>query len=119
MGNTDSVLKWSTLIPLVKSQVEGLSLGGIEGVYRISKKENDDKFYVVLIGSATDLNTELLKQISRAEFSKQSGEFSFRYAPVTGEEMRKAIEKQMYKQYVPRFNPTEPQSTLEVKVNLN
>src|SRR6185503_20475629 len=100
-----------------------LKLDGVEGVYRVSKKEPDGKFYVVYIGSAPDLKSELLKLISESSpfqtYYSQGGDFSFRYAPLAGEEMRKAVEKQMYKQYAPRFNSREPISPLEVKANLN
>lgn len=120
MGNSD-VLKWSKLIPLSKNEVEKLSLKNIQGVFRISKKEHDDKFYVVYVGSSQDLSETLLKLFSDKEnnFLKIDGDFSFRYAEVKSEEMRRAIEKQMYKQYVPKFNPTEPKSDLDVRVNLN
>ena len=33
--------------------------------------------------------------------------------------MQKAIEKQMYKHYAPQFNIKEPNSSLDVKANLN
>jgi len=122
MANYDIILKWSQLIPFTFDEVSKLAINGVAGVYRISKKEPDGKFYVVFIGSTVDLDKELLELISNKNnnFLKQDGEFSFRYAPVDkGEETRKAIEKQMYKQYVPKYNTKEPISSLDVKVNLN
>ena len=118
MENLDLTLQWSKLIPFTNDAIKPL-LNGIEGVYRISRKEPDDKFYVVFIGSSPDLGDELSKKLSESIFIKQDGNFAFRYASIKGEEKRKAIEKQMYKQYAPQFNQTEPQSSLDIKVNLN
>jgi hypothetical protein len=113
-----TTLEWSRLISLRKEEIEKLTI--LEGVYRLSEKRNDGKFYVVYIGSTMDIKQELLDLLLKKDgnFLKQ-GEFSFRYAPVKGESMRKAIEKQMYRQYAPQFNETEPQSVLDIKVNLN
>lgn len=123
MEPSDLRLEWSTLTPYTKENIEKLKLEGIEGVYRISKKEQDGKFYVILVGSATDLKAELLKLISENSLFKiyfdQGGDFSFRVASLKDEVMRKAVNKQMYKQYAPRFNTNEPDSTLDVKINLN
>ena len=119
----DLKLEWSTLIPLVKKGIEELKLDGVGGVYRISKKESDGKFYVVLVGSAKELRAELLKLISEntafKAFYDIGGDFSFRFAPLQNEEEQKAVEKQLYKQYAPRFNTEEPSSLIDVKVNLN
>lgn len=118
--NYDINLVWSKLLPLTREEIEKLNSNVIEGVFRISKKEADGKFYVVFIGSATDLKKELDSLISQENsFFKQGGDFSFRYAPIKGEEKRRAIEKQMYKQYTPQHNPKEPTSSLDIKVNLN
>ena len=117
--NYDINLIWSTLLLLTSEEVNKLNGGGIEGVFRISKKEADGKFYVVFIGSASDIKNELNLLLSKEDGFLKQGEFSFRYAPIKGEEKRKAVEKQMYKQYIPQYNPKEPVSTLEVKVNLN
>ncbi|MDO8639452.1 MAG: hypothetical protein Q7R53_00865 [bacterium] len=118
--NYDINLVWSTLISLSSEEVDKLNGGGIEGVFRISKKESDGKFYVVFIGSASDIKNELSSLLSEEKgFLKQGGDFAFRYAPIKSEDKRKAIEKQMFKQYVPRYNSKEPVSPIEVKVNLN
>ena len=121
MERSDLALEWSKLLPLEKDEVDKLDGTKLEGVYRISKKEPDGKFYVVFIGSTSDLKDELLKLISKESdnFFKQGGEFSFRHSLVKGEEIRKAIEKQMYKQYAPEHNSKEPNSSLDIKVNLN
>ena len=123
MEPSDLKLVWSTLIPYTKEDLEKFKLDGVEGVYRISKKETDGKFYVVLIGSALNLKTELLRIIDENTpfqmYYTQGGDFSFRFAPVGGEDTRKAVEKQMYKQYAPLFNNAEPNSSLDTKVNLN
>ena len=121
MGNSDLILQWSKLIPLKKNNIEEYIKEDIGGVFRISKKDTDDKFYVVFVGSNSSLKSELIKLVSDKEnnFLNQNGEFSFRYAPIKDEETRKAIEKQMYKQYAPEYNPKEPISALEIKVNLS
>ncbi|MDD5738812.1 MAG: hypothetical protein PHY72_02730 [Candidatus Pacebacteria bacterium] len=116
--NYDINLVWSTLVPLTPEGMDRLN-GIVEGVFRISKKESDGKFYVIFIGSATDIKNELSLLLSKEDSFLKQGEFSFRYAPIKGDEKRKAVEKQMYKQYVPQYNPKEPISPLEVKVNLN
>jgi|SRR3989338_8869479 len=116
----DITLEWSKLTPLTTEEVNKLNHNGIEGVYRISKKEIDGKFYVIFVGSAINFKNELLTLLAgETGFLKQGGEFSFRYAPVKGEDKRKAIEKQMYKQYAPQYNAKEPVSSLDIKVNLN
>lgn len=119
MGNSDINIEWSKLLPFKKDAIEKLGLKEVEGVYRISKKKADEKFYVVFIGSAVKLEVDLLELILEKDFIKQGGDFSFRYAPVKGEDVRRAIERQMYRQYAPEYNSKEPESTLDVKVNLN
>jgi hypothetical protein len=118
MGN-DLVLQWSILIdlPTKSEEINMLDVDG-EGVFRISKKENDGQFYVIYIGSATSIKEELLR-LSKDSFLNQGGEFSFRYALVSGESTRKAIEKQMYKYYAPMYNNTEPESSVVINANLN
>jgi hypothetical protein len=121
MEKPDLTLQWSKLILLKENEIKKHPIDKVEGVYRISKKEDDDKFYVIFIGSTLDLGGALSKLLSDANdnFLNQGGEFAFRYAPVKGEEERKSIEKQMYKKYVPQYNQSEPQSNLDIKVNLN
>lgn len=119
MQNYDINLNWSKLTLLTTEEVNRLNGSIIEGVYRISKKETDGKFYVIFVGSTVDLKKELLSLLSaETGFLKQGGEFSFRYAPINDENKRKAIEKQMYKQYAPPYNAKEPISSLDIKVNL-
>ncbi len=115
----DINLVWSKLIPLIGEEINKLNGDTIEGVFRISRKEADGKFYVVFIGSSIDIKKELLSLLAQeTSFLKQGGDFSFRYAPIKGELSRKAIEKQMYKQYTPQYSK-EPDSSLDIKVNLN
>jgi hypothetical protein len=118
MANSDLTLQWSKLVSLTESEIKKLPKE-IESVYRISKKAPDEKFYVVFIGSGLNLEDDLRKLLSEKDFLKQKGEFSFRYAPIKGEETRRAIEKQMYKQYAPTYNSKEPESSLDVRANLN
>ena len=115
MVNKEITLKWSKLLPLVAEEIN--KVDGKNGVYRISRKESDDKFYVIFVGSTTDLKFELLEK--NEIFLKQGGEFAFRYAEINDEEEKKSIEKQMYKKYAPEYNSKEPISLIDVKVNLN
>lgn len=119
MDKNDLTLQWSKLInlPINKDEVAKLDIIN-EGVFRISKKENDGKFYVIYIGSSLNIKEELLKLINE-NFLGQGGEFAFRYALISGESTRKAIEKQMYKYYAPMYNTTEPESPIVINVNLN
>jgi hypothetical protein len=121
MGSNDFTLEWSKLLFLTTNEVENSNIKDVEGVYRISKKETDGKFYVVYVGSTMDLETELKKIISGDDvaFTKQGGEFSFRYAPLKGDDVRKGVEKLMYKYYAPVNNVEEPVSTLIINTNLN
>ena|ERR1700733_10832897 len=115
MESPQILLQWSKLILFSKEEVEKLT-DSIEAVFRVSKKEADGKFYVVFVGSTTDLKKELDTLLFKEHM--KSGEFSFRYAPLKDEEMRKSVEKQMYKQYAPKYNIKEPESSLEVRANL-
>lgn len=133
MEKTDLILTWSKLLPLKEEEIE--KLGNIGAVFRISKKQPDEKYYVCFVGSTSDLKNELsyivgLSSDGRTNYDKgnyailkmfitQSGDFSFRYAPVEDGLMQKAIEKQMYKHYAPEYNLKEPVSNLDVKLNLN
>lgn len=117
-------INWSKLIPLTKEEIA--KLGDVGGVYRISKKADDEKYYVFFVGSFENIKKKLLLHMSEAEtnvrlqkFLSQGGDFVFRYAVVQEKSIREAIEKQMYKQYIPEYNPEEPKSSLDIEANLN
>jgi len=118
-------LKWSKLIPLTKEELE--KLGKIAGAFRISEKHSDGKFYVIFVGSSSEVKKELLKitsneyeDASLRSYLSSGKEFAFRYVGgIEDENLRKSIERQMYKQYAPDFNKQEPISPLDVKVNLS
>jgi len=122
------VLVWSKLLVLdeeiIKKQDDS------PAVYRISKKETDGKYYVVFVGNTLTLREELLdilkeksekkddKSFLRA-YLREGGDFSFRYALVAEENIRKGAEKQMFKHYAPKLNLNDPGNSLEIQVNLN
>ncbi len=117
-------LTWSKLIPLTSEQIE--KLGDIGGVYRISKKADDGKYYVFFVGSSDALKEKLLIHLSNKEtnsglkeYLQRGGDFKFRYAVIKEKSIQEAVEKQMYKRYLPEYNPEEPKSDLTIEVNLN
>ena len=117
-------LTWSKLIPLTGEQIE--KLGDVSGVYRISKKSDDGKYYVFFVGGGENIKEKLLSHLSEKEtnirlksFLKLGGEFVFRYTVIAEKNIREAIEKQMYRTYQPEYNQEEPKSSLEVEANLN
>lgn len=117
-------LVWSTLIPLNESDIN--KIGDVGGVYRLSKKSEDGKFYVFFVGSGENIKQRLSQHLSAAEDNqrlknllKLGGDFVFRYAPIQDRGIREAIEKQIYRTYRPEYNSEEPKSSLEVEANLN
>ena len=117
-------IEWSKLTPLTKTNIA--KLNGIGGVYRLSKKKEDGKFYVFFVGSAEDLKERLSKHLSENEenaklqqYLKQEGDFAFKYAKITEASIRGAIEKQLYKYYLPELNNEEPKSALDIEANIN
>ena len=117
-------INWSKLIPLKEEDIK--KIGAVSGVYRLSKKADDGKFYVFFVGSAESIGDALLDHISATEsntrlkqYLSNGGEFVFRYAVVQEKSVQGAIEKQMYRQYIPEYNPKEPESSLDIEANLN
>lgn len=117
-------LNWSKLLSLKEDDIKKIE--NTPAVFRFSKKGSDGKFYVFFVGSTANLKDELSKLISDKNentslkvYLAQGGDFSFRYALVEDENIRKAVEKQMYKHYAPELNTKEPSSPIEVKVNLS
>lgn len=117
-------LTWSKLIPLKNEEIE--KLDDIGGVYRISKKADDGKYYVFFVGSADNLKEKLLTHLSDKEtnsrlknYLQQGKDFVFRYAVIKERNIQEGIEKQMYKRYLPEYNLEEPKSSLDIEANLN
>jgi len=116
-------LKWSPLVH-IPTDLQKIPSSGC--VYRLSKKESDGKFYVFFVGSAENLKEALKINLSEDEkneklklFLLQKADFAIKYAEVTNKELRVAIEKQLYKHYMPITNLAEPISLLEVEFNIN
>lgn len=119
-------LKWSKLLGLKEEMLKDIPISG--GVFRISRKELDGKYYVIYVSSTSNIKETLLELILRdkdgvpIKSEIDSGkDIKFRFALLEEEEIRKAVEKQMFKNYFPKYNLTtgEPVSPLEVKANLN
>jgi excinuclease UvrABC nuclease subunit len=117
-------LTWSTLIALTDNNIE--TINNVAGVYRFSKKADDNQYYVFFVGSSDNIGATLKNHTLPSEtneklrnFLNQGGDIVFRYAIVEEKNIQLAIEKQMYKYYLPECNLEEPQSTLEVEANLN
>lgn len=117
-------ISWSKLLPFNDTQIN--KLGDVSGVYRLSKKEADGKFYVFFVGSAENIKTKLLHHLTPAEenlrlkaFLQLGSDYSFRYADIPDKGTREAIEKQLYKHYLPPANTEEPLSDLDIEANIN
>ncbi len=112
---------WSKLLPLKNDEINKLEK--FSGVYRLSKKKDDSKYYVFFVGSAEDIKEKLLSHIStdtdRVKAHIAQEDCSFRYARVTDKGIREAIERQLYRHYLPELNPEEPKSSLDIEANLN
>ena len=114
-------ITWSKLLPLKHDELEKLET--FSGVYRLSKKKDDGKYYVFFVGSGEDVKEKLLSHIStetdRIKAYIAQDDCSFRYARVPDKGIREAIEKQLYKHYLPELNSDEPKSSLDIEANLN
>ncbi len=119
------ILEWSKLLQLTASEVAKIEEKA--GVFRISKKNSDGKYYIVFVGSGDNLKSELQGIESGQKGNElltlilaQEGPFAFKYAVVEEAKIRKAIEKQMYNHYAPIANQgSEPESNLDIKANLS
>lgn len=117
-------LTWTKLTELTKSSVQALA-DNMPGVYRLSYKADDDKYYVYYVGKAEDIKDRLLEHLSSGEKNicirnYLSGKSCFfRFANVTKSYIRDAAERQMYKHYEPTCNEKEPEGRDDVKVNMS
>ncbi len=119
------ILKWSELLQLTQGEIS--KLDEKPGVFRISKKNTDGKFYIVFVGSGDNLKSSL-QEIQSGKIGNelltlilaQEGQFAFKYAEVEDVNIRKAVEKQMYNHYAPIGNQgVEPESILDIRANLS
>lgn len=116
-------LTWTKLTFFNKSSVGNLP-NDIAGIYRLSYKSDDGKYYIFYVGQSENLKKRLLEHLSDEETNFCIGNYLgkkdcfFRYAKVTEEYIRSAAEKQMYKQYEPICNTIEPKGREDVRVNL-
>lgn len=114
-------ITWSKLLSFKKEEIEKLE--EFSGVYRLSKKKEDGKYYVFYVGSAENIKEKLLSHLSedsdRVKQFSTLGDCSFRYAPIAEKNIRESIERQLYRHYLPELNPKEPESFLDIEANLN
>lgn len=115
-------LSWSKLLLFTQANIDTL-VEGIQGVYRISKREGD-KTFVFYIGRG-DIKTRLAHHISGQEenecIKSTVGSYAcyFRYSIITNEEVSKAAERRLYKVYLPSCNAVEPAGSDDIMINLD
>lgn len=116
-------LTWTKLAALNPAEVNKIA-DSIKGVYRLSYKSDDGKFYVFYVGQSEDLKKKFLEHLAENEQNEgikhnvSLGKCFFRYAQVSQDYIRSAAEKQMFKHYQPHWNKKEPEGRDDVVVNL-
>ncbi|OGK16583.1 hypothetical protein A2774_03145 [Candidatus Roizmanbacteria bacterium RIFCSPHIGHO2_01_FULL_39_12c] len=118
-------LTWTRLTSLNEETINAIE-SGLPGVYRLSYKSlQDGSYYVFYVGRAEDLKQRLLAHLSPTEENVciknylEQFDCYFRYAIVENEKVRGAAEKQMFKQYQPVCNISEPDGPEDIQVNLD
>ncbi len=116
-------LTWTNLITLNRDSANEIP-ENLPGVYRLSYKGDDGKYYVFYVGQATDIKSRLLQHLSDSESNMcirnyLTRECSFRYAKVINENVRNSAERQMYNYYEPSCNERKPDGNDEIQVNLS
>ena len=97
---------------------------GIPGVYRLSYLDENGSYYVFYVGQATDIKKRLLEHQSDSETNVRiknylsSKKCFFRYAKITQDYVRNAVERQTYKYYQPSCNDKEPEGRDDIQGNL-
>lgn len=118
-------LEWSRLLTFTSEGVLG-NIPNSPGVYRLSQKSQDGKFYVFYVGKTDDLKKRIAEHLGGGgenscirQHLTQKDTLAFRYALVPDEKTRSDIERYMYKYYAPECNTQEPSGSNGVEVNLN
>ena len=115
-------LEWTKLTSV--DEVSGLK-DSISGVYRLSYLHDNGNYYVFYVGQSEDIKSRLLKHMGNDELNARlkvflkSQKCFFRYAKITQEYVRSAVERQAYKYYQPECNQVEPSGKDDVKGNLD
>ena len=116
-------LTWTKLAPL-KTETVSTIPDSTPSVYRLSYKDEDGSFYVFYVGQAIDIKTRLLQHLSPAEENVcirnfiSTKECFFRYAQISEDYVRAAIEKQAYSHYHPTCNTKVPEGRIDIQGNL-
>jgi len=118
-------LNWTKLEQLTNEAATNLD-NDIPGVFRLSYKHKDDKYYVFFVGQSTSIKEYFLAYYEDGVIDNvcvknhiSSGNCYFRYAQISNEEVRNATEKQAYNLYKPECNKVQPQGRDDIQVNLS
>lgn len=117
-------LTWTKLT--VANETAAKAVGdNLAGVYRLSYLADNGSYYIFYVGQSEDIRKRLLEHLLSNEKNAcvknylATKKCFFRYAKVTKNYIRDAVEKQMYKQYEPSCNEQEPEGRDDVRVNLS
>lgn len=117
-------IDWSLLYSLKEENINSLD-SNLAGVYRLSYKDMDGKFYVFFVGQSDDIKKSLEKHNSKEEENicilnyVSSKECSFRYSKITDKDVSEATLWQAYSLYQPTCNIGVPARKHDITVNLN
>jgi len=115
-------LVWTKLTEFNETNIK--SIPEEPGVYRFSYKK-DDKYYVFYVGQSDNIRKKFLEHMSPIESNEEIKSYIaekkcyFKYAKVTEEDIRKAVERQLYKHFDPKGNKIMPDGRDDVTVNIN
>ena len=96
----------------------------VPGVYRLSYLDEDGSYYVFYVGQTIDIKKRLLEHQEDSETNVciknylGSKKCFFRYAQITQDYVRNAIERQIYKYYQPTCNDKEPEGRDDIQGSL-
>lgn len=118
-------LEWSKLLMFSADGVLN-NIPNSQGVYRLSQKSQDGKFYVFYVSETDNLKSKLSEHLDGQgenqclkERLTQKSILAFRYAVVTDEKVRSDAKRYMYKYYAPECNAQEPVGLNGLEINLN
>jgi len=103
---------WSDLVELTPDTVQKI-VESKPGVYRMSSKRNDGKYYVFYVGQATDVRARLLQHLGDNEEnecirSERVKDCVFRFTYVDSQRERDSVESQTIQEYNPNCNTKKP-----------
>lgn len=120
----DIKIEWSSLIELTKETLA--ELPEQPGIYRLSYKSDEDKYYVFYVGTTTNLKTSIINHTEEKEDNVcikarlSRGRCAVKYSVVENESVRASGLWQAYKFYQPSCNQTAVQHPGgDIVINLN